>query len=84
MTPEISDAFNLNGTFGARFKLTRSLFLTASYTHQQFLNRDNTGKSTLTINNGAPVRFPTVQYDGGGKYTQWIGYAVGNLEALFP
>jgi len=85
MTPEISDANNFSGTLGARFQFTRGLFFTASYTHQQFLNRDNTGKSTLALrSNGQPVQYPTVQEDGGGKYTQWISYAVGNLEAFFP
>jgi hypothetical protein len=27
--------------------------------------------------------YPTVEGNGGGQYTQWIGLATGNLEAVF-
>jgi long-chain fatty acid transport protein len=84
MTPDLTDANNISGALGGRFGLTESLFLSASYTHQQFMNRDNTGKSTLAVSNGVAVQVPTVQSDGGGQYTQWIGYINANLEALFP
>jgi hypothetical protein len=58
--------------------------LTASYTQIQYMNRDNTGKSTLnTLPNGVQISVPTVEEDGGGKYTQWIGIFTGNLEAMF-
>jgi long-chain fatty acid transport protein len=83
MTPDLTDANNVQGTLGARFMLTESLFLSASYTHVQFMTRDNTGLSTLSVVNGKPVQVPTANEDGGGKYQQWIGYASGNLEALF-
>jgi long-chain fatty acid transport protein len=83
MAPDTADANNIQGTLGARFKLTDSLFLSATYTQAQYFNRDNSGKSTLAEINGMPVPYPAVQEDGGGQYTQWIGYANANLEALF-
>jgi long-chain fatty acid transport protein len=84
LAPDLPDAINISGTFGARFMVTESLFLTASYTHIQYLNRDNTGKSTLAADSmGNTVAYPTVEEDAGGKYTQWIGVFTGNLEALF-
>ena len=84
MMPDVADAINVAGAFGARVELTRSLFLSASYTHIQYMNRDNTGKSTTeSLTNGKPVQAPTVQGDGGGQYTQWIGTFNGNLEAMF-
>jgi len=83
MSPDVADADNIQGTLGARFKLTDSLFLSASYTQATYFNRNNVGKSTLAEVNGMPVPYPGVQEDGGGQYTQWIGYANANLEALF-
>jgi long-chain fatty acid transport protein len=83
MTPDLTDANNFSGALGGRLKLTDYLFLSASYTHQQFMDRDNTGKSTLAVRNGVPVQVPTVLSDGGGQYRQWIGLINGNLEALF-
>ncbi len=84
LAPDIPDADNVQGTIGARFMLSESLFLTASYTQIQYFTRDNTGKSTLAVDaQGAPVAFPTVEEDGGGIYKAWIGVFTGNLEALF-
>jgi long-chain fatty acid transport protein len=86
MTPDLMDANNIAGSLGARFQLTRSLYLSASYTHIQFMTRDTTGKSTLASPTNDPnslVSPPTLQPDAGGVYTQWIGVASGNLEAVF-
>jgi long-chain fatty acid transport protein len=84
MTPDLPDAQNIAATLGARLRLTDALFLSASYTHLQYIDRDNTGKSALAAVQGQPVSVPTAQEDGGGKYTQWIGMFNGNVEALFP
>jgi long-chain fatty acid transport protein len=78
LNPSTVDADNIAATLGARFAITETLFISASYTQLQYLNRDNTGKSDL-----ATFSPPTGQEDGGGRYTQWIGLVSGNLEALF-
>jgi long-chain fatty acid transport protein len=84
LAPDIPDANNVQGTFGARFRLTESLFLTASYTQIQYFTRDNTGKSTLFQDaQGNQVQFPSIEEDAGGVYKSWIGVFTGNLEALF-
>lgn len=84
LAPDIPDANNILGAIGGRFQLTDALFFLASYTHIQYLNRDNTGKSTLaTDSSGNPVAYPTAEGNGGGKYTQWAGVLSGNLEAIF-
>jgi long-chain fatty acid transport protein len=83
LAPDAPDATTIQGTFGARFMLTESLFLTASYTQIQSLTRDNEGKSTLAVDAGNPVQYPTTEEDGGGIYKSWIGLLTGNLEALF-
>lgn len=84
LAPDIPDANNVQGTLGARFRLTESLFLTASYTHIQYFTRNNIGKSTLAANpDGTPVMYPSVEEDAGGIYKAWIGTMTGNLEALF-
>jgi long-chain fatty acid transport protein len=84
MAPDLFDADNIQAAVGGRFALSKTLFFTASYTNIQYLNRDNTGKSTLaTLPNGNYYQFPTVEPDGGGQYTQWVGVFTGNLEAVF-
>jgi long-chain fatty acid transport protein len=84
LAPDLFDANNILMALGGRFALSDTLFLTASYTQIQYMNRDNTGKSTLnTLPNGVQISVPTVEEDGGGKYTQWIGIFTGNLEAMF-
>jgi hypothetical protein len=50
----------------------------ASYTHIQYLDRDNTGASQL-----ANAMLPTRRPDGGGRYTQWIGLLNVNVEKQF-
>jgi long-chain fatty acid transport protein len=84
LAPDIPDANNVSGTFGARFRVTESLFLTASYTQLQYFNRNNVGKSVLAVDaQGNTVPYPSIEEDSGGTYTQWIGVFTGNLEALF-
>ena len=62
LAPDLPDANNFQATLGARFRLTESLFLTASYTHIQYMTRDTTGKSTLEQDaQGNTVAFPTVR-----------------------
>lgn len=78
LDPAIGDANNVSGTLGARFGILASLFVAGSYTHIQYLNRDNTGKSEL-----AQPSFPTSRADGSGKYKQWIGLFNANVEFMF-
>jgi long-subunit fatty acid transport protein len=84
LAPDLPDADNVSGTFGARFRLTPSLFFTASYTQLQYFNRDNTGKSQLATRfDGSSIPIPSLEEESGGQFTQWIGVLTGNLEALF-
>jgi long-chain fatty acid transport protein len=83
LAPDVMDAVNIQGTLGGRFKLTDTLFLSVEYTHIQYMNRDNIGKSTLAVLNGQPVQVPSIEEDAGGKYQQWYGFVNANLEALF-
>jgi long-chain fatty acid transport protein len=78
LDPGLADAANVSVALGGRFPLTRTFFLAASYTHVQYMDRDNTGASQLT--NAAP---PTKRADGGGRYTQWIGLVNINVEKTF-
>jgi long-chain fatty acid transport protein len=85
LAPDLFDANNILAAIGGRFALTKTLFFMASYTNIQYLNRDNTGKSQLSVqpSNGFLWQPPTVEPDGGGQYTQWAGVFSGNLEAVF-
>jgi long-chain fatty acid transport protein len=78
LDPGLADAANVSLAAGGRFALTRTMFLAASYTHIQYMDRDNTGASQLA--NAQP---PTKRADGGGRYTQWIGLVNVNLEMAF-
>jgi hypothetical protein len=70
LDPVLADANNLAVSLGARMQLAQTWFIAASYTHLQFLARDNTGRSTLADPDIAPI---TRQPDGGGQYSQWAG-----------
>jgi long-chain fatty acid transport protein len=83
LAPDLFDANNILAAVGGRFALSDTLFVTASYTQIQYLNRDNTGKSTLNTLNGVKLNAPTLEMDGGGQYTQWVGVLTGNVEAMF-
>src|SRR5215471_277056 len=78
LSPDLPDANNVAVGVGGRFEIARSLFLGASYTHIQYVNRNNIGKSQLP--NALP---PTKWPDGGGIYSQWIGVFNANLEKQF-
>lgn len=83
LAPDIPDADNILLSLGGRFALTDALFILASWTQIQYLDRDNT-KSTLASDpSGNPYVYPTVEGNGNGHYTQWAGFFSGNLEALF-
>jgi long-chain fatty acid transport protein len=85
IAPDLYDADNVLAAAGGRFALTEDLFLTLSYTHIQYLDRNvSLARSTLaTSSSGVPYVYPTVEGNGGGRYTQWIGLVTGNLEAVF-
>jgi long-chain fatty acid transport protein len=83
LEPGAMDADNIGIAGGARIKLTPMMWIAASYTHLQYLDRNNVGKSTLAVNNGMPVQAPTFGQDGGGTYTQWIGILDANVEVRF-
>jgi long-chain fatty acid transport protein len=90
LEPGAMDGNNIGIAAGGRFKLTEFLWAAASYTQLQFLDRDNTGKSTLFIGSTPQppsgskyVQVPSLGQDGGGKYSQWIGIFDANLEANF-
>lgn len=78
MDPGLADADNFAGALGARAQAVPGLFVAASYTHIQYLDRDNTGKSQLATA-APPTRLP----DGGGKYTQWVGLFNVNIQKQF-
>jgi long-chain fatty acid transport protein len=75
MDPSLFDAGNAAGGVGARFAITPTVHLAASYTHIQYLVRNNAGRSELA-RAAPPTRLP----DAGGRYTQWIGLFNLNLE----
>ena len=54
------------------------LHVALSYSHIQYWNRDNTGRSQLL-----DAQAPTRRADGGGRYTQWIGVVDLNAELEF-
>ena len=76
--PDLADADNILISGGARFLVANWFYLAASYTQIVFFDRDNTGKSDL-----ANAMYPTQQQDGGGKYTQWVGFLDVNVEKTF-
>ena len=80
LDPALPDATTIAISGGGRFELWNKLWLGASYTHIQYLNRDNTGKSIL---DDPKVHPTTRRVDGGGKYTQWVGVLNVNLEKQF-
>lgn len=83
LEPSTMDGNNVGVAFGGRFLIWDSFYLATSYTHLQFLDRDNTGKSQLESINGVGLSNPTAQQDAGGKYTQWIGIFDVNVEKRF-
>jgi long-chain fatty acid transport protein len=80
LDPGLPDADTISPAAGGRFEIFEKLWLGASYTHIQYLNRDNTGKSILDDPTVAPT---TRRVDGGGKYAAWIGVLNVNVEKQF-
>jgi long-chain fatty acid transport protein len=78
LDPELPDAANVAGALGARWQLISGFFVSGSYTHIQYLVRDNTGESILPL-----ADVPTRRPDAGGRYTQWIGVVNANVEVAF-
>jgi long-chain fatty acid transport protein len=78
LEPGLADADNILISGGARFLVANWFYLAASYTQIVFFDRDNTGKSDLAYS-----QYPTQQQDGGGKYTQWVGFLDVNVEKTF-
>jgi long-chain fatty acid transport protein len=76
--PELPDANTLSGALGARWELFHGFFASGSYTHIQYMVRDNSGKSILSL-----ADVPTRRPDAGGRYTQWIGVVNANVEIEF-
>jgi long-chain fatty acid transport protein len=85
MAPDVPDADKFLVSLGGRFAVGERLMLGLSYTHIQYFDRDvGTARSTLaTSASGVPYVYPTVEGNGGGRYTQWIGLVTGNIEAIF-
>jgi long-chain fatty acid transport protein len=80
LDPVLADANNVMIAAGARYEIVETWFLAASYTHLQFMNRDNTGKSQLA---DPAVDTTTRRVDGGGKYSQWVGILNANVLKTF-
>ena len=78
LDPELFDSQTISAALGTRLALPGKWFVGASYTHLQYLDRDNTGKSELTL-----AELPTRRADGGGRYSAWIGVLNANLEKEF-
>jgi long-chain fatty acid transport protein len=78
LDPELFDSQTISAALGARLGLPGKWFLGASYTHLQYLSRDNTGESEL-----AEAMLPTRRADGGGRYEAWIGVLNVNVEKEF-
>jgi long-chain fatty acid transport protein len=78
LAPDLPDADNVALAAGGRFEVARTWFVGVSYTHIQYVTRDNIGKSELSA-----AALPTKWADGGGQYTQWIGVLNANLEKQF-
>jgi long-chain fatty acid transport protein len=78
LEPGLLDADNVTGAAGVRVRVVAGLFVQASYTHVQYLNRDNTGRSQL-----AAFDPPTRRADGGGRYTLSLDLASVSVEKQF-
>jgi long-chain fatty acid transport protein len=80
LDPVLADSTNVMYAAGARYEVVETWFLAASYTHLQFIDRDNTGKSQLA---DPEVAQTSRGVDGGGKYSQWVGILNANVMKTF-
>ena len=78
--PLTSDANNISAAVGGRFRLFETWYFALSYNHQQFLPRDNIGKSRLA---DPAVGAISRGLDGGGQYRAWMGSANLNIAKTF-
>jgi long-chain fatty acid transport protein len=78
LDPELPDAQNVALALGVRWQPIEALFVSTSYTHLFYFERDNTGQSELPLSD-VPTRRP----DSGGVYQQSIGIFNLNLEKEF-
>jgi long-chain fatty acid transport protein len=78
LDPELADSEVISLSLGGRLELPDQWYLGASYTHLQYMTRDNRGESEL-----AEPMLPTRRPDGGGRYQQWIGLLNANVEKAF-
>jgi hypothetical protein len=83
MEPGAMDAANIQASIGGRFLVANYAYFGIGYTQIQFLNRTVTDSQLATLPNGMPVQQPTLQQDGNGSYTQWVGVVDVNLEKQF-
>ncbi len=80
LEPMLYDATTVSTALGGRFEIFERLYLGASYTHIQYLPRDNTGKSILADPAVDPI---TRRVDGSGKYGSFVGVGTLNVEYRF-
>jgi long-chain fatty acid transport protein len=80
LDPVAVDANNITASLGARLQVFETWFGALSYEHQQFLPRDNTGRSQLA---DPMIGAATRAADGGGRYTAWFGMIHLNLAKTF-
>ena len=80
LDPVLADAANVAIALGGRLAVFERWFIAASYTHLQFMARDNTGKSRLA---DPDVNLVTRRPDGGGRYAQWVGILNANVTYTF-
>lgn len=80
LDPALPDATSIAPALGGRFEIWNKLYLSASYTHIQYLDRNNIGKSVLDDPAVAPT---TRRVSGDGEYTAWIGVLNINAEKQF-
>ena len=78
LDPELPDADNVALALGVRWQPVDALFVSTSYTHLFYFERDNTGESELPL-----ADIPTRRPDSGGVYTQSIGVFNLNVEKEF-
>ena len=78
LEPSLYDADDFEIALGGRFGLGEYLALAVSYTHLQYLSRDNTGKGEFDTFE-APSKLPPAE----GKFSSWVGIINANVEAAF-
>lgn len=78
LDPELPDANNVALALGVRWQPLATLFVSTSYTQLFYFERDNTGRSELSL-----ADISTRRPDSGGVYRQSIGIFNLNVEKEF-